>query len=115
MHTVSVTGLAPGKDDLSFELNSDEIIYEGLERQGLELAHGCLAGSCGVCKVEIIEGINNLKPAGAVETDTINHVKNSMAKKTGDESFLNKNIRLSCRARISGPIKISCDLHNIKF
>jgi ferredoxin len=104
MPTVLAIGLGSQNSDLSFEVNTDEVIYEGLERQGLELPHGCLAGSCGACRIIIQDGIENLKAPSAVESDTINHIKNNLAAKTGDKSYLEKNIRLSCRARVLGNI-----------
>lgn len=107
MPTVLVKNLINHNEEQSFELENDEIIYEGLERQGISLPHGCLSGSCGACRIIIEEGNENMKVPSVIETDTINHIKNNLAQKTGDQSYLTKNIRLSCRARISGNVTIN--------
>lgn len=106
MPTVLVRDLIVPNQEQKFELNSDEIIYEGLERQGVNLPHGCLSGSCGACRVIIVEGVENMKEPSVIESDTINHIKNNLAQKNGDQSYLTKNIRLSCRAKIRGDITI---------
>ena len=83
----------------SFELADGEVLYEGLERQGLELPHGCLAGSCSTCKVIILEGSENLDGPGVIEADTLASVYQN------NPSIKNKVIRLSCRAKVLGPIR----------
>lgn len=98
MPTVSVANdKLNNKEDLKFEVNEGQILFDELERQDHILPHGCLAGSCGSCRIEIIEGAENLSPQGAVETDTINSIKGNHPGKT---------IRLSCRAKVLGNIKI---------
>jgi ferredoxin len=104
MPTVLVKNLSEQITEKKFELNSEEIIYDGLQRQGLELPHGCLAGSCGACRIEILEGENNLKPPSAVEADTIKHIQNTLSQKSNNAEYMTKNIRLSCRARVLGDI-----------
>ena len=98
MPTVSVC-LSHDKDQ-TFTVNEGIVIFEELERLGLILPHGCLAGSCGACKIVVLEGAENLTPMGTVEADTVEFIKNN-------EAFLNKNIRLSCRAKATGNIKIA--------
>lgn len=89
---------------ISIEADENQTIYEAFEKHGTELPHGCLAGSCGACRIRVTEGQENLKPAGAVESDTINFIKSNLAQKTGDNSILNADIRLSCRAKALGNI-----------
>lgn len=84
--------------ELSFEVKEEDIIYDALSDQNFELPHGCLSGSCGACRVEIIEGIENLKPASVIEQNTIDAIK-------GEHPEC-KHIRLACRARVLGDIKI---------
>jgi ferredoxin len=79
-----------------FSVADGAIIYDELEKQNLILPHGCLAGSCGACKIEIKSGAKNLSAPGAVELDTLLHLKD------GD-----KIIRLACRAKVLGDITIS--------
>lgn len=101
MPTVLVKAKSPSEKDQKFEVNEGAILYDELERQSLVLPHGCLSGSCGACRIEVVEGAENLSTPGAVEADTIAHLKQ-------DSSDLNKIvIRLSCRAKVLGNIKIS--------
>jgi ferredoxin len=99
MPTVLVKASSPLEEDRIFEIVEGETIFEGLERLGLVLPHGCLAGSCGACRIEVVEGAENLKQAGAVESDTVAHLKNQLARK-------DVCIRLSCRAKVIGNIEI---------
>lgn len=102
MPTVLAKEYGPNGIDLTFEVENGEVIYEALEKQGLELPHGCLAGSCGACRIEVISNPENLKTPSAVEADTISSIKSNLATKLNDPSYLEKNIRLSCRARVQG-------------
>jgi len=91
-----------------FEVEEEEIIYHGLDRQGTQLPHGCLAGSCGSCRILVLEGQENLRPPGHIESDTIRHLKEEYENKEGKEFLENKTLRLSCRAKIKkGSIKIT--------
>jgi ferredoxin len=82
----------------AIEVNEGEILYDSLHDRGIELPHGCLSGSCGACKVEVIEGIENLSKPGVIEQNTIDDVKKDL--KTV------QNIRLSCRAKVIGNVTI---------
>lgn len=81
-----------------YKVNLSQILYDELDRQNLSLPHGCLAGSCGSCRIEVIKGIENLSPMGVVETDTIEHIK---------DSYPGKTVRLSCRAKVLGDVEIA--------
>ena len=78
----------------SFELQEGETFYEGLERQGRILPHGCLAGACGACRLIILEGAENLEGPSLVEQNTLDAIYQSSAKAQG------KTIRLGCRTRV---------------
>lgn len=99
MPTVLVKALSANEKDRIFEIKKDQILFDELERLGFLLPHGCLAGSCGSCRIEILEGAENLSIAGAVEADTIEGLKKIYSA--------TKHIRLSCRARVLGDIKIA--------
>lgn len=107
MPTVSVRSKLPNETDQIFEVVEGKILYDELERQGLILPHGCLAGSCGSCRIDILEGAENLSNPGAVESDTIASIKSNYCDSNRAELVLNKNIRLSCRAKVMGDIKIT--------
>lgn len=87
-------------------LKENEIIYNGLEDQGVVLQHGCLSGSCGACKIEIIEGKENITPPGAIEENTIAAICEDYKNRLGEASIAGKTIRLSCRTKILGNVKI---------
>lgn len=107
MPTVLLTATSPNEKDKSFEVQEGKILFDELERQGLLLPHGCLAGSCGSCRIIILEGAENLSLLGAVETDTVASIKNHYCETNRAEEVTNKNIRLSCRAKVLGNVKIA--------
>ena len=80
-----------------FNVEKNLPIFDELERLGLKLPHGCLAGSCGSCRIHVISGNENLSSMGAVEADTVAAIK---------ENYPGKCVRLSCRAKILGDIEI---------
>lgn len=82
----------------SYQVGVDEILFDALEGQGLSLPHGCLSGSCGACRIEVLAGDNNLAPMGAIEKDTVEHLV---------DQYPGKKIRLSCRAKVIGDVEIS--------
>lgn len=90
----------------TFEVNEGEILYDALYDRGEELPHGCLSGSCGACRIEVIEGKNNLQPPGIIEKNTIDSLKDEFSQSKGIEFVSEKEIRLSCRAKVTGDISI---------
>lgn len=101
MPIVSIEG-----EDKTYEVNEKDIIFDALDSQGLKLPHGCLAGSCGACKIEIVEGKDNLKPASQVEQNTIESIKQNYDRINGEGSSEGREVRLSCRAKVLGDIKL---------
>ncbi len=75
-----------------FSVNCETPVYDQLENQGLSLPAGCLAGSCGTCRVEVLSGEEFLGDTGAIESNTINAVSAEYQGK--------KKIRLSCRMKV---------------
>ncbi|MCY4643102.1 MAG: 2Fe-2S iron-sulfur cluster-binding protein [Bacteriovoracales bacterium] len=98
MPTVSI--ILDDSSSKSFTLDEGEILYEGLARQGLELPHGCLAGSCSVCKIIVVKGAENLDHPGVIESNTL--------KSTYEDNpdARDKCLRLSCRARVLGSVEV---------
>lgn len=84
----------------TFEVNAGEVIYDALSNRGEELPHGCLSGSCGACRVEILSGADNLSAPGAVEQNTIDAVRDELTVSRGIEFIEPMKIRLSCRAKV---------------
>lgn len=87
----------------TYEVEAGELLFDELEMQGKVLPHGCLAGSCGSCRIIVTEGAQNLSAPRAIETDTLNHLKQEYREKKG-EGFLQGELRLACRARVQGDI-----------
>ena len=84
-----------------FEISQDDILHDALDTQGYKLPHGCLAGSCGACRVEVINP-DALHPAGAVEQNTIDAL-NEERVQSGLQPLV---IRLSCRAKVKDDVEI---------
>lgn len=78
------------------ECEKGQNLFQSFEENGIKLPHGCLSGSCGSCRIEILEGEENLSEPSFIEQDTLK----SLASEYNDE----KKLRLSCRAKINGPI-----------
>lgn len=101
MPIVSIEGT-----DKVFEVKEGEILYDSLCDRGEELPHGCLSGSCGACRVEVVSGKENLQPAGVIEQNTIEALKVEFTETRGPEFVKDKEIRLSCRAKVVGDVSI---------
>lgn len=93
MPRVSISGT-----NKSYEVAENGILYDSLLDQGEELPHGCLSGSCGVCKIEVLDGQENLAPAGVIEANTVASIIADNGNLEG------KNVRLSCRAKVIGNV-----------
>ena len=92
--------------DKIFEVNEGEILYDSLCDRGYILPHGCLSGSCGACRVEVLAGQENLLAPGIIEKNTIESLRDEFQKTRGEEFIQNKEIRLSCRAKVTGDVSI---------
>lgn len=90
----------------NFEVNQNEILYDALYDRGEELPHGCLSGSCGACRVEVISGKENLQAPGVIEQNTIDALKEEFTSVRGKDFIDGKEIRLSCRAKVLGDVCI---------
>ena len=100
MPTVSIVG-----QSITYEVKENEIIFDALERQGNELSHGCLAGSCGACRIEIIKGNENLATPSPIELNTIQAIITNMERISGKGSMDGRIVRLACRAKINGDVQ----------
>ena len=101
MPTVSLLPSKKGPQELfQCTVENDQTLYDGHAKHGQELPHGCLAGSCGSCKVEILVGAENLNPPGAVESDTIKSIVETYGKQP------TYPIRLACRAKVKGDVTL---------
>ena len=96
-------------ENKQFKVKKDEILFDALNNQGEELPHGCLAGSCGACRIKVTQGADLLYPPSEVESQTIELLRTNYERTHGPGSGANINIRLSCRAKVkdeNGEIEI---------
>ncbi len=105
MPTVSVkeideNGEVLEKITFESEVLLGEVVYDELDKAGHQLPHGCLAGSCGSCRVQILEGAELLSPPAAIEADTIKHVTQNYNERLGEGYLQGTIIRMACRAKI---------------
>lgn len=94
-------------EEKEFQVEEGGILFDQLDQQGEVLPHGCLAGSCGSCRINVLEGQDSLKQPSAVEQDTLKTICETYQEKYGDEFLKDKHIRLACRARVLGNVKIT--------
>jgi len=95
----------PGTDKV-FDVKEGENLYDSVLNCGHMLPHGCLSGSCGACRIEVMAGKENLVPPSFVEGNTIEAIKNELREVYGEDFMKNKEIRLSCRAIVNGDVTI---------
>ena len=101
MPTVSIKS-----ENKHFQLEKDVTLFEGLKDCGLELPHACLAGSCGACRVEVTSEEEGLLEAELNELNTIKALKVNYERVHGAGAFNNRNLRLSCQAKVIGNLEI---------
>ena len=86
-------------------MDDNAVLFEALDDQGELLPHGCLSGSCGSCRVEIIKGSHNLSDPSPIEADTVNSIQMNQKRILGEKYDPSTVIRLSCRAKVQGDIE----------
>ena len=79
--------------DKSYEVDQKEVTLFDLYRaEDLPLVFGCRIGICGVCKIRVTEGLENVSK-----------------KNKAEKEFTEKNNeRLACQCIIRGDVKIEC-------
>ena len=70
------------------EIKNGDSLLDHVERSGMKLPYGCRAGSCGVCRVEVLAGAEHFAALGFVEEDTL--------RRCGD----GPGVRLACQAKL---------------
>jgi ferredoxin len=84
------------------EIKESDILYDTFEEAGHDLPHGCLSGSCGACKVEVIEGSESLSDPTTIEKDTLQSISDTLKSEKGEAFLEGKHLRLSCRTKYKG-------------
>jgi len=76
----------------------DTNLLDAVLQTGLGLGQSCDGiALCGFCRVQVLEGLENLTPMGEEERKVL------AAQHAGDDE------RLACCARVSGPVTITTD------
>lgn len=106
--TIDLDGNEVQGTEKTFQVETGDIIYDGIDAQGTSLPHGCLAGSCGSCRIFVIEGSENLSGTSVIEANTIQTIESDYLSEN-PAHFAKGKLRLSCRARLngSGNVKIA--------
>jgi len=82
--------------DKSVELKPGETLFKAARVNGIPIGSSCRGDCvCGWCKVEVVEGIENLSRPEECET------KLMLSRSYGD------NERVACRARVFGDVSIT--------
>jgi ferredoxin len=81
-------------DDLDVEVPTDTRLVEIVEAAGADITFGCRNGTCGTCRVRIVEGMENLSPRTAEERDFLSALNASSEE------------RLGCQFRVCGNVVI---------
>lgn len=102
MHTVSLP-----KKNKTFQIEDNAILFDSLEDQGETLPHGCLAGSCGACRIEVFAGAENLSKVSMIEENTVMAIKDNYKRIHGEALSEERVVRLSCRAKVCGDVSIA--------
>jgi ferredoxin len=101
MPTVSIDG-----QERTYSVESGSNLLDSLNKQNASLPAGCLAGSCGACRLIIVRGPHNLSEPDQMEKDTIESIKVNYRRMYGPEHLKTENVRLGCRAIVNGDVMI---------
>ena len=77
-------------DNITVEVEPGTLLLDAARQNKVMILTGCTMGICGSDPCRIHEGIENLGPMTAEETDTLSRFPN------------NGNVRLSCQAIVNG-------------
>jgi ferredoxin len=78
----------------AFLVRDGQVVLDAALEQGCALDHGCRAGSCGACAVEVVNGLANVEAPDPIEADAL------------DRFRLGSDVRLACRMRARGPLRL---------
>ena len=101
MPTVSIEG-----HSRTYEVEKADNLLDSLNKQNANLPSGCLAGSCGACRIIITKNSENLLAPDQMEMDTIESIKVNYRRIHGPDYLKNDEVRLGCRALIRGDVTI---------
>jgi ferredoxin len=82
-------------EDLEVEVPLGASFIDVVEVSGADVTFGCKNGSCGTCKIRVVEGLGNLSEMNAEEADFLASIE------------AQPNQRLGCQCKIKGDVRIS--------
>lgn len=83
-------------DNLEIEVSKGTSMQDAAEEALASLPFGCRSGSCGTCRLNVIEGMENLNPMTDREKDLFENL-----------TEVDSQERLGCQIEINGDVKIS--------
>ncbi len=90
-------------EKMTLEAEENKVLLDALLEANIKYPHGCRVGSCGACRTLILEGAENLSPGGLIEEITLSGV---MATHQNQEIPKGASVRLACRGKIKGDLKL---------
>ncbi len=81
-------------DDLEVEAPTSTRLSEVVEKSGADITFGCKSGTCGTCRIRIVEGSQNLTPPSREERDFLKKLHRP------------DNERLACQCQVLGDVSI---------
>jgi ferredoxin len=81
-------------EDMDVEAPVGTPLVEIAIASGADLTFGCKKGTCGTCRVRVVNGLENLSPRSREEDDFLKALKRPIHE------------RLACQARILGDVSI---------
>ncbi len=94
-------GKALGEVAFEARVAHGKVLFEELDAAGHQLPHGCLAGSCGSCRVNILQGGELLAPPSVIEADTIKSVCANYRERNGGDGPSEAKVRMACRTKVA--------------
>jgi ferredoxin len=82
-----------GGQEFNVEIPKSENLLDGVNDKGVAVKWDCKSGVCDTCKIQVLEGMENLSPPNEAEQNML-----------GD--MLKQGYRLSCQVVANGPCKI---------
>lgn len=101
MPTVSIEG-----QERTYNVENGSNLIESLNKQGADLPAGCLAGSCGACRILITKSPESLSNPDQMEKNTIESLIVNYRRIYGPKHLEGADVRLSCRANVIADVTI---------
>ena len=81
-------------DDLLVEAPEGSRLQEVVDASGADISFGCRSGSCGTCRVRVLDGGEHCSPVAPEERDFLAGIAAPA------------DHRLACQVRVNGPVTL---------